>query len=272
MKPKRMNLGIVGCGVIGNSLAGLLKDMGYPVKQYDPVKGLIDDISECEIIFVCVPTKKDMKFEDVKTAVSYINLKNKKGIITIRSTLMPGMIDKFIKRYKREFVYLPEFLRERTAFLDEICPDKIIVGTRGIEVFEIFKRLFKRVVDNKNKIIMMKPVEAELLKVALNSLYTIKVVFGNELYDICQKYGADYYKLFEAFKLDKYINAMHLDPLFDGYRGAGGKCLSKDIKFLIKAARKKRISAMAEGILPKLMIVADKENTNLLEKGTLNGD
>jgi len=253
-----MELGIVGCGVIGNSLAGLLKDMDYPVKQYDPVKGLIDDISECKIIFVCVPTKKDMKFKDVKMAVGYINLKNKKGIIAIRSTIMPGMTDEFTKRYKREFVYLPEFLRERTAFLNEICPDKIIVGTRKREVFEIFERLFKRVVDNKNKILMMKPIEAELLKLALNSLYTVKVVFGNELYDICQKYEADYYKLFEAFKLDKYINVMHLDPLFDGYRGAGGKCLPKDLKFLIRAAKQK-------GILPGVMIETDRENENLLK-------
>ncbi len=76
---------------------------------------------------------------------------------------------------------------------------------------------------------------------------------------------ADYYKLFEAFKLDRYINIMHLDPLFDGYRGAGGKCLNKDIKFLIKSARKK-------GIIPRVTIMADKENINLLEKGTLNGD
>lgn len=264
-----MELGIVGCGIIGNSLAKLLEDMGHWVKRYDPAKLLAGDISKCEIVFVCVPTKADMKFEDVKMAVGHVNLKNKKGIIVIRSTIMPGMTDEFTKRYKREFVYLPEFLRERTAFLDEICPSQIIVGTKKREVFEIFKRLFKHVVDNKKKIIMMKPIEAELLKVALNSLYVIKVVFGNELYDICQKYGADYYKLFEAFKLDKYINAMHLDPLFDGYRGAGGKCLSKDIKFLIKAARKKGISTMAEGILPKLMIVADKENTNLLEKGKI---
>ena len=80
MKHNRINLAVVGCGVIGNSLASLLKDMGYLVKQYDPVKGLIDDISECEIIFVCVPTKADMKFKDVKMAVNYITSKNKKGI------------------------------------------------------------------------------------------------------------------------------------------------------------------------------------------------
>ena len=119
--------------------------------------------------------------------------------------------------------------------------------------------------DYKNKILMMKPVEAELVKVGLNSLYTIKVVFGNELYDICQKYGADYYKLLQAFKLDKYINPMHLDPLYDGYRGAGGKCLPKDIKFLIKAG-------VRRGYLPEMVELADMENESLLEKGEISGN
>jgi len=260
----KMNFGVVGCGVVGGSLAGLLDDLGHTVKRYDPAKKLTDDISKCEIVFICVPTKPDMQFEDVKKAVFHVNLENKKGIIAIRSTLMPGMIDEFAKEYNREFVYLPEFLRERSALEDEIKPDKVIVGTNKKETFDIFKGLFEPIIDT-NKIIMMKPVEAELLKVALNSLYTVKVVFGNELYDICQKYGANYYKLLQAFKLDKWINAMHLDPLFDGYRGAKGKCLPKDIKFLIRAARGK-------GVYPILTVMADKENTNLLEKGTLNGD
>jgi nucleotide sugar dehydrogenase len=238
---KRMNLGIIGCGVIGESLAKLLEDMGHFVQRYDPAKLLGNDITLCKIVFICVPTKGDMKFEDVKMAISYANNKNKDGIIAIRSTLMPGMTDKFTKMYEREFVYLPEFLRERTAFLDETCPDKIIIGTKKNKIFGIFYDLFKRVPDKKNKIMIMKPIEAELLKVALNSLYVIKVVFGNELYDICQEYGANYHKLFEGFKLDKYTNIMHLDPLFDGYRGAGGKCLPKDLKFLIHAAKIKEV-------------------------------
>ena len=261
----KMNFGVVGCGIIGGSLTNLLEDLGHVVKRYDPYKNLKDDISKCAVIFICVPTKADMKFEDVKKAVRYINSKNEKGIIAIRSTIMPGMTDKFTKKYKREFAYLPEFLRERTALMDEICPDEIIIGARKRETGEIFKELFKPVVDNKNKIMMMSPVEAEILKISLNSLYTIKVVFGNELYDICQKYGADYYKLFEAFKLDKYINSMHLDPLFDDYRGAGGKCLSKDIKFLIRAG-------MNKAVFSGVMIEANRENMNLLEKGTLNGN
>jgi len=256
-----MNLGIVGCGVVGGSLANLLEDLGYTVKRYDPAKKLTDNISTCDIVFICVPTKADLQFEDIKEAVSYVNLKNKKGIIAIRSTLMPGMTDEFAKEYNREFVYLPEFLRERTALEDEIKPNKIVVGTEKMETFELFKKLFEPIIDTK-KILMMKPVEAELVKVGLNSLYTVKVVFGNELYDICQKYGADYYKLFEAFKLDKYINPMHLDPLFDGYRGAGGKCLPKDLKFLIRAAINKKN-------FPHVMMRVNEENESLLEKGII---
>ncbi|GAG69444.1 unnamed protein product, partial [marine sediment metagenome] len=102
MKPKRkwqMNLGIVGCGIIGESLAKLLEDMGHFVQRYDPAKLLAGDISKCEIVFICVPTKADMKFEDVRTALGYINLKNKEGIIAIRSTIMPGMTDEFTKKY-----------------------------------------------------------------------------------------------------------------------------------------------------------------------------
>jgi len=254
---KRMELGIVGCGVVGGSLAGLLEDLGHVVKRYDPAKKLLDNISKCEVVFICVPTKPDMQFEDVKKAIFRVNLENRKGIIAIRSTLMPGMIDEFAKEYNREFVFLPEFLRERSALEDEIHPHKIVVGTGKVETFRLFEKIFEPIIDN-NKILMIKPVEAELLKVALNALYTVKVVFGNELYDICQKYGADYYKLFEAFKLDKYINPMHLDPLFDNYRGAGGKCLPKDLKFLIKAAREK-------GVVPKVMVEAERENMGLLE-------
>jgi len=260
---KRMELGIVGCGVVGGSLAGLLENLGHVVKRYDPAKKLTDDISRCDILFICVPTKPDMQFEDVKKAVFHVNLENKKGIIAIRSTVMPGMTDTFAKEYNREFVYLPEFLRERSALEDEIHPHKIVVGTEKVETFRLFEKIFEPIIDN-NKILMIKPVEAELLKVALNALYTVKVVFGNELYDICQAYGADYYKLFEAFKLDKYINPMHLDPLFDNYRGAGGKCLPKDLKFLIKAGVEK-------GFLPKMMELADEENEALLEKGELGG-
>ena len=256
-----MNLGVVGCGVIGSSLSNLLEDLGHTVKRYDPTKKLTDNISKCDIVFICVPTKPDMKFEDVNMAVGYVNQKNKKGIIAIRSTLIPGMIDEFAKEYNRGFVYLPEFLRERSALEDEIKPDKVIVGTNKMETFKLFEKLFEPII-TKDKILMMKPVEAELAKVALNSLYVVKVVFGNELHDICQKYGADYYRLFEAFKLDKWINPQHLDPLFDGYRGAGGECLPKDIKFLIKAG-------VVKDFLPEMMELANEENESLLEKGNL---
>jgi len=258
-----MELGVIGCGVVGGSLSELLEGLGHTVKRYDPAKGFSNIISRSKVIFICVPTKPDCKFEDVKEAVNYATLKNKNGIIAIRSTVMPGMTDNFATIYEREFVYLPEFLRERSSLEDEIKPYKIVVGTRKVETFEIFENLFSPIIDKK-KILMMKPVEAELVKVALNTLYTVKVVFANELYDICKAYGADYYRLLKAFKLDKYINPMHLDPLFDGYRGAGGKCLSKDIKFLIKAG-------VVKGYLPEMMELADEENESLLEKGKLIG-
>jgi UDPglucose 6-dehydrogenase len=261
---KQLELGIVGCGIVGGSLADILEGLGYVIRRYDPAKNFYDDISACEIVFICVPTKEDMQFNELREALDYTARKNQKGIIVIRSTVIPGMTDNFSMEYDREIVFMPEFLRERTALKDAASPDKVIIGTEDRKTFKLLKNLFKQFA-KKSRYFMMKPVEAELLKVALNTLYTVKVVFGNELYDICGKYNADYYKIYKAFQHDRYIKPMHLDPLFDGYRGAGGKCLRKDIGFLVHAATDKEVC-------PAVMMVADSENKNLLEKGTLGGD
>lgn len=261
---KQLELGIVGCGVVGGSLADILEGLGHSIKRYDPAKNFYDDISECEIVFISVPTKEDMQFRELKEALDYTARKNRKGLIVIRSTVIPGMTDNFAIEYDREIIFMPEFLRERTAREDAENPDKVVIGTKNKKSFKLLKDLFKQFA-KKSRYFMLKPVEAELVKVALNTLYTVKVVFGNELYDICKKYDANYYKLFEVFGCDRYIKPMHLDPLFDGYRGAGGKCLKKDIGFLVQAA-------MDKGVCPAVMMVADSENKNLLEKGTLGGD
>jgi len=97
---KTMNLGVVGCGVIGDSLAELLKDLGHEVKKYDPAKGFFNDISKAKVVFICVPTLADCKFADIKEAVNYTISKNKNGIIAIRSTVMPGMTDAFAKEQR----------------------------------------------------------------------------------------------------------------------------------------------------------------------------
>jgi len=233
-----MKIAIVGLGVVGNALYELLNYQFYDIKRYDPDKGYEDNISIADIVFVCVNDKsKDMGL--VRNVVKYIIKENKKAMIVLRTTLMPGTTDALILEHKRIIVYMPEFLREWNVAGDMIHPDKIVFGTENNRAFEILLNVFgfNKEIVLINDIIQVKPIEAEIAKIALNSMAAIKVVFAEELYNLVEHFKADYNKIYRIFKADKNINERHLMPNKDGYRGAGGKCLPKDMGFLIQSGK-----------------------------------
>jgi UDP-glucose 6-dehydrogenase len=78
--------------------------------------------------------------------------------------------------------------------------------------------------------------EAEMVKYFGNTWFAVKVAFGNQMYDVCQKLGIDYDRMVEAAAADKRIGRTHLNVFHKGYRGYGGKCLPKDTKALIQLA------------------------------------
>jgi len=129
---------------------------------------------------------------------------------------------------------MPEFLREWNAEYDTDHPDKIVIGTEEKGIFELLSILFKA----DCPIIQLTPTEAELAKLALNSLATIKVVFAEELNDLAQTLKADYNNIYKVFLTDQNINPRHLLAGKDGYRGADGKCLPKDSNFLAETGKR----------------------------------
>lgn len=82
---------------------------------------------------------------------------------------------------------------------------------------------------------IMTPTEAEITKLAVNTLYASKVTIANEIYEICEKHCSDYDRVRTALESDRFIAPNHLDVHHGGYRGFGGKCLPKDIKMLFGA-------------------------------------
>ncbi len=257
-----MEIGIVGLGVVGNALYELLSYHSYNIKKYDPEKKYRDDINDADVIFVCVNDKsEDMSL--VREVVKYIVKENKKAMIVLRTTLIPGTTDSLILKYKRIIVYMPEFLREWNVANDMINPDKIVIGTENDKAFEILINMFKF---NKNiiltdDIIQVKPIEAEIAKLALNSLYLIKVVYAEQLFDITKKYDCDYKNIYRIFQADRQINERHLIPNHDNYRGAGGKCLPKDSDFMLHTAKLRGEDGM------ELLRIAIKLNKRYLEEG-----
>jgi UDP-glucose 6-dehydrogenase len=58
----------------------------------------------------------------------------------------------------------------------------------------------------------------------------MKVIFANQMYDICEAMGEDWYAVRDIITAPQAqpIGESHLDPIFGLSRGFGGKCLPKD--------------------------------------------
>ena len=250
-----MEIGIVGVGIVGNVTLNILKSK-HNMKILDPDKGYTDNLSECEIIFICI-NEKDPTMKNLDKLIDGLVKNNTKAFFIIRTTVIPGTIDKYIKMYKRDFVFMPEFIREWNVEYDTFHPDKIIIGTENKEIwgqlYGIFSYFFP-----ETTIFQVKPVEAELTKLALNSLYLMKIVYAEQLSGMAEKCNCDYKNIYKILQLDQQINVRHLIPGQDGYRGASGKCLPKDTGFMLYMAKKNKVNM-------ELIEVAEKLNKLYLE-------
>lgn len=250
-----MRVGIVGCGVVGGATALAVGRGGHAVARWDPPKGLLENITNCNIIFFCL-NAQEPEHTTLREAMAQAATANKNALFAIRSTVVPGTTDAIANELGRPVVFVPEFLREATAERDALYPDKLVVGTHDPAYAQDVAAVMAGVFD-PDEVTIVKPIEAELAKLGLNALALLKVVYANELYDVAQAYGAEYGAILRIFARDQNINIRHLDPLAGGYRGADGKCLPKDTTFLIHAAK-------ASGVPVDVLALAESENRKLL--------
>lgn len=163
--------------------------------------------------------------------------KNTFHVVVIRSTVLPGTNDKVKntieavsgKSGESDFAVVsnPEFLREGTAVKDYFCPPFTLVGTGSQRAISQLRRLYK----NIEAAFTTTDVKiAELIKYVNNAYHAYKIIFANEVGNICKKIGIDSHKLMKIFCLDTKLNISpyYLKPGF----AYGGSCLPKDLRAL----------------------------------------
>ena len=74
------------------------------------------------------------------------------------------------------------------------------------------------------------PTTAELVKYSKNFFYALKVIYSNQMYDICKAMGVEWDEVKDIITSEQrqQIGGSHMNPIFGLYRGFGGKCLPKD--------------------------------------------
>ena len=256
-----MSIGIIGQGFVGNAIYQKFKNY-YDIKTFD-IKGIMhctsnkQDTMSCGIVFVCLPTPMNKNgschIDIVEKAVADISDLNKDNIVVIKSTVPPGTVAKWNKKYNNiDIIFNPEFLTEANAISDFENQTRIILGGPRKATTKL-KTLYSKVFP-KATIVKTDSTYAEMVKYVTNSFLATKVSFANEMYEICEGLDVDYDKVIEYACYDERLGKSHWNvPGPDGDFGYGGHCFPKDVKALIEVST-------ALNVFPLMLIAADEKN------------
>lgn len=251
-------IAIIGYGYVGKAMADLFRDH-YEVRVKEvnsyfefrkegtmAFEGNEEEawklINECDLGVICVPTEmKEDKQCDTSIVEECVE-KLETPVILIKSTVPPGTTNMLIKKYKKRIVFSPEFSGESKYWSPyefdknmKACP-WFIFGGGSIDTNYVLN-IMAPILGPTKTYRQTDAKTAELVKYVENTFYALKVTFCNEMYEICEAMGINYWEMRELWLLDPRVNKMHT-AVFKDNRGYGGKCFPKDVNGLAEASKR----------------------------------
>lgn len=238
-------IGIIGYGIVGKAVGNAFFKKGAEVYWHDKYylnsqNSFFDVVLNSDVIFVCVPTPlndagNDLDLNNINDVLSAIDETvdddSHSRPVVIKSTMPIGATEIMRRRYRRLDLYFsPEFLRERSANADFENASYHILGCTDKAPAQKLMDILHVLTDH---IVLVSYEVAEMDKLAVNAFLATKVMFGNEINDLCVNLGIPYDEVHKCMVLDERIFDSHLDVTPE--RGFGGKCLPKDLVALIAA-------------------------------------
>jgi UDPglucose 6-dehydrogenase len=120
----------------------------------------------------------------------------------------------------------PEFLREGSAVLDTLKPDRIVVGADSERGAAVLRELYAPILEDSDcEWLATDRATAELIKHASNAFLATKISFINAVARVCERSGADVEVVARGMGLDPRIGPSFLRA----GPGYGGSCFPKDV-------------------------------------------
>jgi len=242
--------------------AGLdnLVKYGVDNNKLIPTQSYVESVSKSDIVISAVGTPDNSdgspNLDYVFAALESIAKNAKKPIIYVQKSTVPvGTGRKIIAKFKEysnqkfSYVSAPEFLREGTAVVDSIEPDRIVVGGSDELSKQTIANIFLDVYEKRAEIAKianaqisnlrtpavhnMELESAELTKVTANAFLALKISFANSIARLADATDADVIEVMDAVGADQRIGRAFLNA----GRGYGGGCFPKDVKGLISSAK-----------------------------------
>src|SRR5690606_31826860 len=200
-------------------------------------------IKDAEFVFICVGTPSGVDGEAdlqyVRQAAESIATVMDHELIIINKSTVPVGTGDWVSEIIREaqptpipfsVVSCPEFLREGSALLDFMNPDRIVLGSLDRDAADRVAQLHLPL---RAPIIVTDLRTAEMIKNASNAFLATRISFINEIANICEALGAEVKEDARGMGYDKRIGHHYLEA----GNGYGGSCFPKDVKALAYMAQ-----------------------------------
>jgi GDP-mannose 6-dehydrogenase len=244
-----------------------------------------DAVHGTDVSLLCVgtPSRKngslDLQYlERVSEEVGRA-LRGKKDyhVVVVRSTVLPGTTHELVipaleresgKKYGDGFGVSvnPEFLREGTALKDFRKPPLTLVGHNHAAdasgTIALYQAIDAPLISTSIRV-------AEMMKYTSNTWHALKVVFANEIGNLCKKLNVDSHEVMDIFCRDDKLNLSpyYLKPGF----AFGGSCLPKDVRALQYRAKEMDVDLpLISQILPSNKAQIQHALDQILETGKKN--
>lgn len=254
-----------GVPIYEDQLPGLLaKHLNRGVEFTSDLGGAVE---RSEAIFIAVGTPQgdtgaaDLSY--VEAVVSEIARQINSYKVIVEKSTVPVYTNEWISRVLHrhgvdpesfDVVSNPEFLREGTAILDFLHPDRIVIGANNERAAEVLRRVYEPITSGSYydqpgamqgacsasrpaQLLVTSAQSAELIKHASNAFLALKISFINAVANLAEAVDADIEDISEGMGLDTRIGPRFLSAGL----GYGGSCFPKDVAAFHWVAQQKGV-------------------------------
>jgi UDPglucose 6-dehydrogenase len=212
-------------------------------------------VKQSEAVFIAVGTPQgdtgaaDLSY--VEAVVSEIARSIDGYKVIVEKSTVPVYTNEWIRRVMNRYgvtpqsfdvVSNPEFLREGTAVMDFLHPDRIVVGANSERSAEMLRRIYAPLTEGSYyaqpgalqgacsasapaRLLVTSAQSAEIIKHASNAFLALKISFINAVANLAESVDADIEDISAGMGMDSRIGPRFLSAGL----GYGGSCFPKDV-------------------------------------------
>lgn len=251
------------------------------------VKEVID---HAELLFIAIQTPhdklyegddifpentKDFDYTALKECLKeVVKLSNKNLIVSIISTVSPGTYARELNEIMQQnslisYCYNPYFIAMGTVITDFLNPEFVLIGGKNNFVKETMEKFYKTI--HNKPVLTMDISSAEIVKMSYNTMIGLKIIFANNIMEMCHKIGGNVDDVTNALKTatDRLISPKYLTAGM----GDGGGCHPRDNIALSHIAQQYKLSSDLGGLTMKVreqqanwlteLMIEESEKNNL---------